>query len=40
MWTNTLNTVVIECYFLIKSVHDEGKPVRGSRRRMFNIWKE
>ena len=26
--------------FLSRPVHEEGKPVRGYRRRMHNIWKE
>ena len=38
--TKTLNTAVLECYFLSRSVDEEGKPVRGYRRRMHNIWKE
>ena len=39
-WTKTLNTAVMECYFLTRPVDEEGKPVRGCRRRMYNIWKE
>ena len=39
-WTKTLNTAVMECYFLSKPVDTEGKPVRGYRRRIHNIWKE
>ena len=39
-WTKTLNTAVMECYFLSRPVDKEGKPVRGYRRRMRNIWKE
>ena len=38
--TKTLNTAVMECYFLSRPVDEEGKPVRGYRRRMYNIWKE
>ena len=30
----------MECYFLRRPVEEEGKPVRGYRRRMQNIWKE
>ena len=30
----------MECYFLSMPVDEEGKPVRGYRRRMHNIWKE
>ena len=39
-WTKTLNTAVMECYCLSRPVDEEGKPVRGYRRRMHNIWKE
>ena len=38
--TKTLNTIVMECYFLSRPVDEEGKPIRGYRRRMHNIWKE
>ena len=30
----------MECYFLSRLVEEEGKPVRGYRRRMHNIWNE
>ena len=39
-WTKTLNAAVMECYFLGWPVNEEGKPIRGYRRRMQNIWKE
>ena len=39
-WTKTLNTAVMDCYFLSRPVDEEGKPIRGYRRRMHNIWKE
>ena len=39
-WTKTLNAAVMECYFLGRPVNEEGKPIRGYRRRMQNIWKE
>ena len=29
--TKTLNTAVMECYFLSRPVHEEDKPVRGTR---------
>ena len=32
-WTKTLNTTVMECYFLSRPVDEEGKPVRGYKRR-------
>ena len=35
-----MNTAVMECYFLSRLVEEEGKPVRGYRRRMHNIWNE
>ena len=36
----SLNTAVMECYFLSSPIDEEGKPVRGCRRRIHNIWKE
>ena len=36
-WTKTLNTAIMECYFLGRPLDEEGKPVRGYRRRMHNI---
>ena len=39
-WSKTLNTAVMECYFLSRPVDEEGKPVKGYKRRMHNIWKE
>ena len=30
----------MECYFLSRPLEEKGKPVRGYRRRMHNIWKE
>ena len=30
----------MECYFLSRPVDEEGKPVRGYRRRIHNNWKE
>ena len=39
-WPKTMNTAVMECYFLSRPVDEEGKPVTGYRRRMHNIWKE
>ena len=39
-WTKTLNTAVMECNFLSRPVDEEGKPIRGYRRRMHNVWKE
>ncbi|XP_065051764.1 uncharacterized protein LOC135681303 [Rhopilema esculentum] len=39
-WSKSMNVAVMECYFLSKPVNDDGKPVRGYRRRMHNIWRE
>ena len=39
-WKKTLNTAVMECYFLNRPVDEEVKLIRGYRRRMYNIWKE
>ena len=39
-WTKTLNTSVMECYFLSSLVDEVVKSIRGHRRRMHNIWKE
>ena len=39
-WAKTLKTAVMECYLLSRPVDEEGKPGRGYRRRMNNIWKE
>ena len=35
-----MNTAVIECNFLIRPVDEDGKPIRGYRRRIHNVWKE
>ena len=39
-WTKALNTPVMEGFFLSRPVDEEGKPVRGYRRKMHNICKE
>ena len=39
-WTKSLNTAVIECYFLSRSLDEEGKAVRRCKRRIHNIRKE
>ena len=38
-WTKTLDTAVMECYFLNRLVDKEGEPVRGYWRRTHNIWR-
>ena len=35
-WPKTLNTAVMECHFLSRPIDEEGKPIRGYRRRMHN----
>ena len=37
-WTKEMNVAVMECYFLSTPVDENGKPIRGYRRRMHNIW--
>ena len=39
-WTKTLNTAVMERYFLSRTVDEEGKQIGRYRRRLYNIWKE
>ena len=35
-----MNVAVMECYFLSRPFDEEGKPMRGYRKQMHNIWKE
>ena len=35
-----MNVAVMECYFLSRPFDEEGKSIRGYRKRMHNIWKE
>ena len=39
-WSKEMNVAVMECYFLSRPFDEEGKPIRGFRKRMHNIWKE
>ena len=39
-WSKEMNTAVMECYYISNPVDDNGKPVRGYRRRIHSIWKE
>ena len=39
-WSKEMNIAVMECYYLSNPVYDNGKPVRGYRRRMHGFWKE
>ena len=34
------DVAVMECYFLSRPFDEEGKPMRGYRKQMHNIWKE
>ena len=38
-WTRAMNIEVMECYYLASPVDVNGRPVRGYRKRMFDIWK-
>ena len=35
-----VNTVVMECFYRSRLFDEEGKPVRGYRKRMFREWKD
>ena len=39
-WYEEVNVAVMECYFLSRPFDEEGKPIRGFRKQMHNIWKE
>ena len=39
-WSKEMNVAVMESYFFSRPFHEEGKPIRGYRKRMQNIWKE
>ena len=39
-WSKEMNVAVMKCYFLSRPFDEEGKPIRGFRKRMHNIWKE
>ena len=38
-WEKEVNKVVMECYFRSKPVDENGVPIRGYRRRMFQEWR-
>ena len=38
-WDREVNVAVMECYFLCKTMDEEGEPLRGYRKRMHAIWK-
>ena len=39
-WPKEMNVAAMECYFLSRPFDEEGKPIRGYRKQMHNIWKE
>ena len=39
-WNKELNVAVMECYFLSDPVDINGRPIRGYRQRMHQIWQE
>ena len=39
-WNKEVNMVVMECFYRSKPFDEEGKPVRGYRRRMFKEWRD
>ena len=39
-FSKKMNVAVMECYFLSRPFDEEGKPMRGYRKQMHNIWKE
>ena len=36
-WNREINVAVMECYYLSKPTDEEGKPLRGYRKRMHAI---
>ena len=39
-WSKDVNRVVMECFFRSKPFDEEGKPIRGYRKRMMREWRE
>ena len=39
-WTKIVNVAVMECYYRSKPFDEEGKPVRGYRKRMYRYWQK
>ena len=37
-WFKEMNVTVMACYFLSRPFDEKGKPIRGYRKRMHNIW--
>ena len=35
-----MNLAVMECYFLSRPADEEGKPIRGYRKWVYDIWRE
>ena len=39
-WNKEVNKVVMECFYTSKPLDEEGRPIRGYRKRMFREWRE
>ena len=39
-WNKEEEKVVMECFYRSKTFDEEGKPIRGHRKRMFIEWRE
>ena len=39
-WSREMNVAAMECYFQSRRMGDDGKPIRGYRKRMIALWKE
>ena len=39
-WSREMNVAAMECYFQSRRMGDDGKPIRGYRKRMLELWKE
>ena len=39
-WNKKIKKVVMECFYRSKPFDEEGKPIRGHRKKMFREWKE
>ena len=39
-WSKEMDVAAMECYFLSRPFDEEGKPTRGYRKQMHNIWNE
>ena len=39
-WNTEVNKLVIQCFYISKLFDEEGKAIRGYRKRMFREWRE